>query len=301
MINEQEVIRQYLEGISLKEITKNNNINKSTIYDILKRNEIHKRRNSKIPEEEIIKLYSEGLTDSAKISRILKCDDSGVYYHIKKLGLKSIPINNRLDVNQSFFKNIDTEDKAYCLGLMYSDGCVYIDKKNQYFIKLQMCDLDIIEKFKKALDYTGKIHKTIREKKKIIYQLHISSKDLCKDLIEKGCVPRKSLILKFPENVIPKHLMGHFIRGIFDGDGSISKSKNNKWNVSICGTKDLILGIQKHLNFKSQIYKCTNKELYYLGLTSENSRLEFLKYIYKYSTIYMDRKYILYKEFINHA
>ena len=53
-------------------------------------------------------------------------------------------------------------------------------------------------------------------------RINIVSKQLKKDLIQAGCTCTKSLTLTFPsENIIPKHLQHHFIRGYFDGDGSV--------------------------------------------------------------------------------
>lgn len=40
------------------------------------------------------------------------------------------------------------------------------------------------------------------------------------DLSKHGCVPNKSLILKFP-TTLPNELVNDFIRGYFDGDGSV--------------------------------------------------------------------------------
>lgn len=46
---------------------------------------------------------------------------------------------------------------------------------------------------------------------------------MANDLINLGCIPRKTLVLKFPnESTVPKQLIKHFIRGYMDGDGCIS-------------------------------------------------------------------------------
>lgn len=54
-------------------------------------------------------------------------------------------------------------------------------------------------------------------------RIQISSKTLTADLLKLGCTPRKSLTLKFPNDGIFKSndLIRHFIRGYFDGDGSV--------------------------------------------------------------------------------
>ena len=51
----------------------------------------------------------------------------------------------------------------------------------------------------------------------------LNSPHLVETLISYGCTPRKSLTLKFPDFNIFKSqsLINHFIRGYFDGDGSV--------------------------------------------------------------------------------
>ena len=83
------------------------------------------------------------------------------------------------------------------------------------------------------------------------------------DLIKQGCVPNKSLILTFPnKHQVPKNLINHFIRGYFDGDGSISygiqerysvrKKQNTKRlniNAQFIGTKEMLTVINNCVNF----------------------------------------------------
>jgi intein/homing endonuclease len=55
-----------------------------------------------------------------------------------------------------------------------------------------------------------------------------------------GMVPNKSLVLKFPD--IPKEMYRHFIRGYFDGDGSLCLHINKRGKfqplLSITSTDD---------------------------------------------------------------
>ena len=62
------------------------------------------------------------------------------------------------------------------------------------------------------------------------------------DLIKQGCVPNKSLILTFPNKYqVPKNLINHFIRGYFDGDGSIYEySKTHAGSISFIGTESVL-------------------------------------------------------------
>ena len=64
--------------------------------------------------------------------------------------------------DENFFKNIDTEDKAYWLGFFYADGCVRVRKESsESKLKLSIKDIDHLEKFKKSLNGNNKILKVV--------------------------------------------------------------------------------------------------------------------------------------------
>lgn len=205
-------------------------------------------------------------------------------------------------VNNYAFETIDTEEKAYWLGFMYADGSVSAYKSSKRIeLSLQEEDKDHLYKFARFLDYRGELK--YREKQKA-YRIHFGSEKMYRDLIRNGCVEKKSLILTFPsEEIVPKHLQRHFIRGYFDGDGCLSLHLNKSFvfrkNVSILGTKEFLDGIISILPFKPEkadlIKKCRNNDSnnYYFQLRKDDS-LKFLDYIYKDSNIYLSRKYLKY-------
>lgn len=109
-----------------------------------------------------------------------------------------------------------------------------------------------------------------------------------------GMAPNKSLILKFP-TCVPDDLMHHFIRGVFDGDGYISHGGD--YTCEIMGTEDFCIELQRKLlevGIDSKIYnttlrKETSTRRLYIG-KKDNVR-KFLNYIYKNSTVYLERKH----------
>ena len=52
-----------------------------------------------------------------------------------------------------------------------------------------------------------------------IHTLAIDNATVCADLRQLGVTPRKSLTITFPE--MPPDMVRHFIRGCWDGDGSV--------------------------------------------------------------------------------
>lgn len=120
--------------------------------------------------------------------------------------------------NHNYFKTIDTEEKAYILGFLYTDG--YNSDKQVVITQLEQ-DVDILEKINKALDADNQIKRKLQStNNKTVCQLCYSSIDMCADLTNLGCFRNKSLACTFP-TFLDKSLIRHFIRGYFDGDGCV--------------------------------------------------------------------------------
>ena len=138
--------------------------------------------------------------------------------------------NRKYPLDESFFEHIDTEEKAYWLGFIMADGYNNI-KKKYVNIRLSLIDETHLLKFAEALKTTKPIRRVIakayKSDKYESCQLTIDSSKISKQLELLGVDGTKSKSLAFPK-ILPTDLYRHFIRGYFDGDGSIS------WNYKLC-------------------------------------------------------------------
>ena len=149
------------------------------------------------------------------------------------------------------FETIDTEEKAYWLGFLYADGSVG-SKEHKIELGLAEQDLKQIEKFRDFIGINNKISYRPTTKS---YRYSFRSEFCKEDLIKQGCMPKKSLILKFPtEDQVPQNLIRHFIRGYFDGDGWFTNTEEC-FQVGIIGTEDFIKGFLDNIT----IYNKENK------------------------------------------
>lgn len=199
------------------------------------------------------------------------------------------------------FEKIDNEEKAYWLGFLYADGSVG-SKEDKIELGLAEKDLKHIEKFRNFIGIQNKI--SYRDSSKS-YRYSFRSSKCKQDLINKGCVPKKSLILKFPtEEQVPKELIRHFIRGYFDGDGWFTNTKEC-FQIGIIGTEDFIKGFLdtiENINKNNKIFNVHREngaKRYIFGAYQDV--LNFLNYIYQDCNIYLDRKYEHYLDFINNG
>lgn len=191
--------------------------------------------------------------------------------------------------NDDYFETIDTEDKAYFLGLLFADGNVYT-ARHRVQITLANEDAYILKAFANCIQYTGKMYIDRGKYSKLI----LPSKKMCADLTKLGCTPNKSLTLQFPTE-IPENLIHHFIRGCFDGDGHVSRKKDC-FNVNFTSSKDFINKFIELLDFleishtgAKKRYKDKENSAYSVYLRSKSAR-SFFNYIYNNSNLFLERK-----------
>jgi len=204
----------------------------------------------------------------------------------------------KIHLNHDFFAHIDTEKKAYWLGILAADGYIISDN----IVGLHLKDKEHIEKFLRDIECDVKINKkTLINKSGSIslsYQAEITSSKMNKDLKKLGLLNRKSLILKNFLNLIPYPLAKHAIRGYLDGDGSIGIGKNNRCWLYFLGTKEVCESINNFLNNSFGLYKTDisgyivkEKNIYKLRYHKKKLKYDILNYLYSDSNIYLDRKY----------
>lgn len=216
----------------------------------------------------------------------------------------------------SEFSTINTSDKAYVLGLYYADGYVsYNPDKRGYFsgimlaIKDENLLLSICEKFpffKICIDKNRPNAISIR----------CNQKRFLEDLIKNGCLPHKSKqnknILKFPK--IKPEYYPDFIRGYFDGDGSVINTNAfpNSKNCSIVSNNPILIRQIKYILYLNNIRSILRSKnwddfgpnlirgvevnftgiCYTLSIASGKENLRKLSnFIYKHESLYLKRKH----------
>lgn len=249
---------------------------------------------------EIINLYQDGLS-SWKVAELTNCSQNSVLRILKKFDIESKPSNSyrKHNFDTTYFENIDTEDKAYFLGLLYADGCNFI-KNGNVCLGLGEQDIHILEDFKRHIQYTGeiKIIEITHKMKSKMCDLRINSKHLSMQLTNLGISSPKSLTLKFPtEEQVPNYLIHHFIRGFFDGDGYISKGRSLPvFSITTTlqfleKTQDILMKECGLNQTKISRTNGDNKNTYTMTYTGSHNCKRVRDYLYKDATVFLKRKH----------
>lgn len=181
---------------------------------------------------------------------------------------------------------------------------------NRFDLMLKQSDINHIYKLSNALKSTYPITESIVYDKRGFSskkcELRINSVLFCKSLMENGILPQKTGNEIIPDTV-PEYLLKHFIRGYFDGDGCITKMKNHTYyRFHLCCASESFLRqianvLNDQCNLEVGIKKRKNSNMYYFESNKKDICHTFLYYIYNNATIYLDRKYLLAKEYLKSA
>lgn len=248
--------------------------------------------------EEILDLYNQGKSP-VQIAEYFGCCTVNITRRLKKRGVlfkrdyskTRYRRTGRYAVDDTYFENINTEGKAYFLGLMFSDGSV---TKNQFYLKLK--DEDIIQQFKQELKTGAPIRRI--ERPWDAYILQISCQKLCQHLINQGCVPNKTRTIQVPK--LREDLYRHFIRGFFDGDGSLilhDKMYHNSFNLT-CASLKFLEQLRPIIASKAKTHGGISKEkkyeVWHLRFGGHQV-VQIMDWLYEKSHFYLKRKYIKYQ------
>lgn len=276
----------------------------------------HERVYPKERIELIIHLYTK---ENKKMSEISKIVGAKVEYISKILKKYNIDIKQTSDYytpqqlattkkyifNEDFFENINSELKAYWLGFLYADGNVYIpnykqNKSKGGRIEIALKANDDYHLYNFISDINGNMELKYRDIKlnDNIYKscrLYLGSIKMVTDLIKHGCIPNKSLLLKFPKH-LDNNLYPHFIRGYFDGDGCVAFNIyefNDNLNLNVLGTYEFLAELKNILennNIKCSNIKPSKSKAFTLFIFGRDNIANFYNYVYGDGTRFLERK-----------
>jgi len=161
---------------------------------------------------------------------------------------------NRPKADSNFFKKW-SRNMAYILGFIVTDGCLVEHQNGCHALNITNKNKEILQKILKVLDSSHKIGVKLRGGMPNLkyYQIQIRDKIIYSDLLKLGLTPRKSKTIKMLN--IPQKFFADFVRGCFDGDGSVCYWKEPRWKNTwqirttfTSGSKKFLIALKRLLN-----------------------------------------------------
>lgn len=283
---ELEIIKKYKSGLSMRKIGIETNLSITTIFNILKRNNIETRTKGgidKLNSEEIITLYKSGIP-STKIAEKYNVNVHTITLILEKNNITRNNIYHNINLKNDYWEIIDSYDKAYFLGMLLTDGNI---SGNNVRLQLSHIDKHILEIFANKTNNEN----SINIDKRGFSSFHVKRKKWVEDLSKYNMKPNKTFTINLP--ILNDDMMPHLIRGLIDGDGWISKRRV----IGFCGNEEMVTNVRDFLVKKLNVYnvkviKNKNEKLFSITWASKNDFNKICEYIYKdKQDCFLERKY----------
>lgn len=298
--DEAKVIELYRNN-SVKSIAETMNCSPTAVRNCLLRHGIvgynKDNANRKVNRSElsnIVELYKAGKTTS-ELGKLYGVSSVTISNYLKAEGVQTRKGPRGKNVNHNTFRTIDNEAKAYWLGFLMADGFVHTN--NMVGLALAEKDLNHLRKYKK---FMGSEHKIVSWEAAYddtcepttAHRLMFRSKVMTKDLKHHGIGKRKTGNESIPRTV-PQSLMRHFIRGLWDGDGTIFRDECGKVRYSLVGNYELLTELA-HILYKEANTRLANvikhKTIHSISYGSASDVAKLTAYFYDDATVYLERK-----------
>lgn len=221
---------------------------------------------------------------------------------LRLYGLLSGPPGRRryAVVDPAPFAGPHRDTHAYWLGFLAADGCVFT-ANYQHIVRLRLkaADHEHVRRFA-ALTATGA---PVVVRNAAYAEVSHSDAGLVAALAKWGIVPAKTLTLKFPQD-LPPQLKPAFVRGYFDGDGSIYWRLRDGAPAATCkfvsGSGLMLIGLERELNeagiATGKIGAGTGRALVLPVLAARGNLRRFATYLYKDAEVWLPRKRAIFEE-----
>ena len=193
-----------------------------------------------------------------------------------------------------------SKNLAYAIGLITADGNLSKDKRHIIFVSK---DIQLIKTFKRCLGLQQKVcqkNSGYAPTKKYFF-VQFGDVHFYNFLLHIGLRPSKSKTLR--EVKVPQRFFFDFLRGLFDGDGSIYSYWDKRWKSSFLfyaviasASNDFIIWLQKKIYKLAKIHghitKCYYSEIRQLKYAKREAKILLKKMYYSKKLPMLKRKYI---------
>lgn len=205
----------------------------------------------------------------------------------------------RQKISDPDFMSMEDELKFYLLGLILTDGCISHQPGKIERMTLRTSDQQLAELLHPIISPQRKMYenKPLKEEHNISYALVNTNEQAIESLKSYGIYPNKSYTVDFPN--IPENAMHHFIRGVFDGDGSISRSliagkypaRKISFTSASLSFAESLKSLLESKGYSPYISKDTRKDVYYVYMYKKDELSSFANWIYQDAIHYLHRKH----------
>ena len=241
------------------------------------------------------------------IADLYHCRRSTISSVLRSNGIRTNNMGRTVNriLNTEYFDNIDTEKKAYLLGFITADGSVTYRKDREYgkVLRLEVQERDecVIDLLISELNSESKKYYREKNNKRSV-QVNINSSEIVESLSKYGVIPNKTYLMANLYRELGENFEKHYLRGLFDGDGSIYFSNGIPHCSFVEGIESVVIDfrdmINKNSNLKNTV-KIQENNGVYRAVWNRRKSFCMLRYQYEGASIFLPRKKHLFENIKN--
>ncbi len=242
-------------------------------------------------DNKIIDMYNDGYSTS-ELAHIFNFKSyNSILGVLKKY---NVPINkdrHKYTFNEDLLDQ-DNSNKYYLLGLYAADGTISRNRNNKFIeLSLNKKDKCLLNDIRKLFNTEKPLYKG----KDNCLKFTLFSDKLFDTMVSFGIHERKSLTLNLTSN-IPNEYILDFLRGYYDGDGSITGKQCADITLALTGSKlfaNQIESLYKKIGYNVNVYgfSAGKKNTLYTIKKCGKTGLEILAKMYSNGGLFLPRKY----------
>ncbi len=234
-------------------------------------------------KQQIVQAFEGGM-ECREIPDFLNVSKRSVARVLAEVGINT-KRKNRYNLDEAYFDTIDSQKKAYLLGLMAADGCV----TSTNYVVYESTELSLVKLFKAELIYTGDIRTiTFPQGYAPHYRINFSSKQLATALKQYAVVVGRteSGAYYFPE----AQYFSSYLLGYFDGDGCAYVNQGRSGGlVCIVGSYPWVKALSNYLDM-GKVVQHQSESVYYWRIYSQEHIQQFYNWVYQIPGLGLDYK-----------
>lgn len=265
---------------------------------------------SKTEIDNIVKTYNDGATMQEIANMYPDKFSSGqqsVTWFFKRYGIEARRTGFDSNVQaKDYFLSVDNERKAYFLGLLMADGNVTDGATGGKAISLPLYGEDgyLVEEFGKEIGCPNIFyHSAESNAKRSGFSssnstvIRFGCVEMAADLAKYDVVNCKTGLEKIPI-LLCRELTPHFIRGYFDGDGTVYWTKDGYVRFGVYGSHLICQQILDYFGWNNKVHDQKTYDVSFFLIQKKSKMLDFYNAIYTNATIWMNRKRNIFDEYL---
>jgi len=282
-LNLFQIERKYDETGSLRKVASYFSCSHENIRRLMLINHIPYKNRKKKRFQKIKRIFEE-TKNIERAAKICSCSERTLKKYLKKMGVRYKYFHD-----PNFFKKW-TPKMAYILGFVFAEGYI---SHGFYRLEIPQNDRGILEKIGEAMGSNQRID---NPKGKKSFRLLINSKEIAKDLVRLGMKFGENSLLRFPD--IQGEFVPHFLRGYFDGDGSVKNDYCNFASNSLKFLEGIKTILQNLADIKGVIKK--GRGCYVLHYNQRKEKIKIFEYIYtsENNDLFLQKKFLKFNKVV---